>query len=95
MPLQLKLLSAPADAAVGYTADSSRGAQDEFLMDLVKVHVKCSIKTSCSEQSGRVQAALIPFPAAELHHGFVLTLWLLCCVNRATRSRHRRWQATQ
>jgi hypothetical protein len=39
MPLQLKLLSAPADAAVGYTADSSHGPQDEFLMDLVKVHV--------------------------------------------------------
>ena len=37
MPLQLKLLSAPADAAVGYTADSGHGPQDEFLMDLVKV----------------------------------------------------------
>jgi hypothetical protein len=37
VPLQLKLLSAPADAAVGYTGDSGHGPQDEFLMDLVKV----------------------------------------------------------
>ncbi len=37
---QLKLLSAPADAAAGYTADPSRGPQDEFLMDLVKVYVQ-------------------------------------------------------
>lgn len=91
MPLQLKLLSAPADAAVGYSADSSHGPQDEFLMDLVKVHMKRSIlEIFILEQSNRMQAVPLPFLAAELQHGFVLTLWLLCCANRATRSRLQR-----
>jgi hypothetical protein len=38
MPSQVKLLSAPADAALGYAAEPARGPQDEFLMNLVKVH---------------------------------------------------------
>lgn len=34
-PVQVKLLAAPADAALAYTA--KKGAQDEYMMSLAKV----------------------------------------------------------